>query len=130
MGLVLVESPGVVIALGDLKRFPLHRKNVAQNVAQGLPLFRSCGFIKRDQRPFHLALGEISTQVSSDPELGSGEIGIAVMALIDFISVIELAVVFSLALLVMRGGMRVEIADAEMWTAACLDCGRIDRPVW
>src|SRR5580658_1402706 len=51
------------------------------------------------------------------------------MPLVDFVSVVELAKVFRLAVVVMSRGMGVEIAHAEMWTAARLNCGGVDRPV-
>ena len=51
------------------------------------------------------------------------------MSLIDFLRVVELAKVFGLATLVVSCWMRVEIAHAEVWTAARLNCSGVNRPV-
>src|SRR5438445_1159217 len=51
------------------------------------------------------------------------------MALVHFVGVVELAVVFRLPVLMVSCGMSIEIADAEVWTTACLDCGGVDRPI-
>src|SRR5437868_4096956 len=51
------------------------------------------------------------------------------MALVHFVGVVELAVVFRLPVLMVSCGMSIEIAHAEVWTTACLDCGGVDRPI-
>src|SRR5580692_4721785 len=94
-----------------------------------LPLFGGSPFIDRPLRPLHLSLREITAEISIDPELGPRQINVAVVSLIHLVSVVELAEVFHLAVFVMRCRMRVEIAHAEVRTAACLDCGCIDRPI-
>src|SRR5271165_842714 len=63
------------------------------------------------------------------PYLGAGEIDIAVMSLVYLVGVVELAEMLSLAVFVVRCRMGVEIAHAEVWTAACLNCSSVDRPV-
>src|SRR5947209_18399218 len=102
---------------------------MSNDVAQGLPLVRSCGLVKRHNGPVHLALGEIIAQVAIDPELCAGKVGCAVMALVDFVCVVELAVAVGLAMVVVRCRVRVEIAHAELWTAARLNRGGVDRPI-
>src|ERR1700678_2587099 len=96
---------------------------------EGLALFGGCRFIERYLRPIHLPLGEVATQVPIDPKLGPSKINVAVVSLVHFVSVVELAEVFHLAVFVMSCWMRVEIANAEVRTAAGLDCGCIDRPI-
>src|ERR1039458_1267873 len=51
------------------------------------------------------------------------------MSLIDFVRVVELAKVFGLATLVVSCWMCVEIAHAEVWTAARLNRSGVNRPV-
>src|SRR5271165_6296152 len=63
------------------------------------------------------------------PHLGAGEIDVPVMSLVHFVRVVELAEMFCLAVFVVSCRMCVEIAHAEVWTAACLNCGSVDRPV-
>src|SRR5579859_122971 len=129
MRLVFVEGPGINVTLGGLERFPLDRKNVPDDLAQGLPLRRCRGLIKRDEGPVHLPLGEIAAQIAVNPELGAGEISGPEMPFVDFIGIVELAVVVSLAVVVMRGRMGVEIAHAEVWTTAGFNRGGVDCPV-
>src|ERR1700722_8532496 len=129
MGLILVESPGINVALAGLKRFPLYGKHVPQNVTQSLALFRRRAFVEYNQSPLHLTLGEIAAQIARNPELGAGKVRCAVMTLVDLVGVVEFAEVFSFAALVVRRRVRVEIAHAEVWTAASLDSGGIDGPV-
>jgi len=76
-----------------------------------------------------LALGEVTAEVAGDPELGVGEVGRAVVSFVDFVRVVELAVVLRLPVLMVSCGMSIEITHAEMGTAACLDCGSVDRPI-
>ena len=70
------------------------------DLAQRLALFRGCGFIKRKQGPVHLALRKVGAQVARDPELAAGKVRARVMAFVDFVGVIELAIVFCFAVLV------------------------------
>jgi hypothetical protein len=49
--------------------------------------------------------------------------------MVHFVSIVELAEVFRLAVFVMTCRMRVEITDAKVRTATRLDCGCIDRPI-
>jgi hypothetical protein len=102
---------------------------VSNYFAESLTLLRRGCFIKRDQSPVHLTLGKIATQIAGDPELGASEAGVAVVTLVDFVSIVELAVVFHFAVFVVHGRVRVEIAHAEVWTAAGLNRGGVDRPV-
>src|SRR5260370_12860946 len=51
------------------------------------------------------------------------------MSLVYFVRVVELAKVFRLAVFVMSCRMCVEIAHAEVWTAARLNGRGVDRPV-
>src|ERR1700683_2962267 len=94
-----------------------------------LALFSGCRFIERHLRPIHLSLREVATQVPIDPELGPSKINLAVMAVVHFVSVVELAEVLRLSVFVMSCRMGVEIAHAEVRTAAGLDCGCVDRPI-
>ena len=48
MGLILVKSPGVDVALGGLKRFPFYGKHVPQNLTQALALPCRCSFVECD----------------------------------------------------------------------------------
>ena len=79
--------------------------------------------------PIHLALREVAAKIAAEPDLGACEIGVAVMSLIDFVCVVELAKVFGLAILVVSCWMCVEIAHAEVWTAARLNRSGVNRPV-
>src|SRR5580700_5084873 len=97
--------------------------------SERLALFGGCRFIERHLRPIHLPLGEVTTQVPINPELGPSKINVSVVSLVHFVSIIELAEVFRLAVFVMSCRMRVEIAHAEVRTAARLDCGCIDCPI-
>jgi hypothetical protein len=128
VSLILVESLHVNVALGGLNRFPLYGKHVPQNLNQTLALLCRGSFVESDQGPFHLAPGEIATQVPGDPKLGSRKACISVVALVDFIGVIEPTVVFRLAVFGVRRRVRAEITDAEVWTAACFDGSCVDRP--
>jgi len=102
---------------------------VPDDISERLPLVGGCGFIEGDDGPVHLPLREVAAQVAVDPELGASEIDAAVMSLVDFVSVVELAEVFRLAVFVVNCRMCVEIADAEVWTAARLNGRGVDRPV-
>src|SRR5258706_7927679 len=128
MRLVLVERPCVDAAFGGLERFPLYWKNVSQDFTEGLALFCRCTFVEYDQSPLHLALGEVATQIAGDPELAASETGSAVVTGVDFVGVVELAVVFHFPVVMVSRGMRVEITHAEVWTAACFDCSGVDGP--
>src|ERR1700683_1597945 len=88
-----------------------------------LALFGGCRFIERHLRPIHLSLREVTTSVPINPELGACKINVAVVSLVHFVSIVELAEVLHLAVFVMNCRMRVEIAHAEVRTAARLDCG-------
>jgi len=73
-------------------------------------------------------LGEIATQVSGDPELGSRKASICVVALVNFIGVIELTVMFSLAVLGVRRRVRTEVTDAEVWTDTSFNGRSVESP--
>lgn len=115
--------------LGDLERIPLHRKHVDQYLPQSLPLLGAGGFVEGYLRPIHLALRKVAAQVPIQPELGPGQIDTSVVPLIHLVRVIELAEVFGLSILMMNGGMGVEVTDAEVRTTARLDRSRVDRPL-
>src|SRR5277367_1055587 len=102
---------------------------MSDDLPERLALFAGCRFVERHLRPIHLSLREVATQIPIDPELGPGEINVAKVSPVHFIGIVELAEVFRLAVLVMNCRMRVEIAYAEVRTAAGLDCGCIDRPI-
>src|SRR6185369_6569961 len=129
MRLVFVKGPSVDIALGCLERFPFHGKDMAEDNAQGLPLVWSRSLVEGDQGPIHLSLREVSAQIAGDPELGAIERGLAVMSLVDFVSVVEFAVVFGFAMLVVCRRLRIEVAHTEVWTTAGFNRGSIDRPI-
>jgi hypothetical protein len=74
-------------------------------------------------------MGEVAAEVAVDPELGVGEVSGTVVSFVDFVGVVELAEVRGLAVFVMRCGMRVEIARANMRAAAGFDGGGVDGPV-
>src|SRR5580700_6887173 len=99
------------------------------NFPERLPLFGGSAFVERHQSPIHLPLRKVATQIPIDPELGPSKINVAIVSLVHFVSIVELAEVFHLAVFVMSCRMRVEIAHAEVRTAARLDCGCIDRPI-
>src|ERR1700685_4833795 len=102
---------------------------MSDNFPERLTLFGGSPYIERHHRPIHLSLREVTTQIPINPELGPSKINVAVVSLVHFVSIVELAEVFRLAVFVMSCRMRVEIAHAEVRTAACLDCGCIDRPI-
>src|SRR5580658_512542 len=99
------------------------------NFPERLPLFGGSAFVERHQSPIHLPLRKVTAQIPIDPELGPSKINVAVVSLVHFVSIVELAKVFRLAVFVMSCRMRVEIAHAEVRTATRLDCGCIDRPI-
>src|SRR5579859_1715409 len=100
-----------------------------RNFTQRLSLFGRRAFVKRSQHPIHLPLRKISSQIATQPELGPRKVCAAVMPLVHFVRVVELAIVFRLPVFMVSRGMRIEIAYAEVWTTACLDRSRVDRPV-
>jgi len=124
---VLVKGPGIDIAFGRLKRLPLNRENLAQNLAERLALLAS-GRINRDQRPIHRSLREVTTEITRNPKLCAVPVDRAVTAVVDLVGVAELAEMLLLSVFVVRSRMPTEVADAEVWTAAGLDCGRVDCP--
>src|SRR5205085_12037034 len=112
-----------------LEEFPLHWQDMSQDVTQSFARLLCYGFVKRDQSPVHLPLGEIATQIAGEPGLGAGQAGGTIVTLIDFVGIVELAVMFGFAVLVVRSRVRVEIAYAEVRTAAGLNRSGVDRPI-
>ena len=102
---------------------------MADDVAQSLALVWGGGFVERGYDPVHLALGEVAAEVAGEPELGPGQVGRAVVSLVDLVGVVELAIVFSFPALMVSCGMSIEITYAKVWTTARLDCCSVDRPV-
>src|ERR1700677_3068777 len=99
------------------------------NFAERLSLLGGGCFIERHLRPIHLSLREVTTQIPIDPELRARQIDSAIISLVHFVGIVELAEVFRFAVFVMSCRMRVEIAYTEVRTATGLDCGCIDRPI-
>ena len=77
---------------------------MSQNFTKRLSLFSSRAFVESRDNPIHLALREVAAQIAAQPHLGAGEIDVAVMSLIDFVRVVELAKVFGVATLVVAAG--------------------------
>ena len=127
--MIRVEDPRINIPFGSLQGLPLYWKHVLDDLIQRLPLLSCRRLIESHQSPVHLALREVSAQVAGYPELRARELRAGVMSLVDFVGVIELAVVFGLPVLVVSCGMSIEIAHAEVGTTACFDGGGIDRPI-
>src|SRR5580693_349700 len=127
---VLIVLPDVDRRLGRGARAPLHREEMADDVLQARALGRRQRLVEIKDVPVHLALGEIAAEVVRQPELGAVERGRAVVAPVDAVGEIGAAVVrLRLAMIVMAGGLGVEVALAEHRAAARFDGRGVHRPV-
>jgi len=95
--------------------------------------------VERQNGPIHLAVRELGTQITRNPEQRTVELHASDASLFDAESIVELAVVVGSAVAGMarvfarRGGLSgrlgIEVALAEHRTAARLDDGRLERPI-
>jgi hypothetical protein len=74
-------------------------------------------------------LREVAAKIARDPNLCTIKLGIAVMAMVNFVSIIVFAVMLRLTVIVVRRRVSVEVADAEVGTAASFNYRRVDRPL-
>src|SRR4051794_17212582 len=102
---------------------------MANNLSKRLPLLGRRSFVEGHLSPVHLALREIASEIAIDPEFGAREIDGSIVSAIYFVCVIEFAEVLGFSTFVVSRRTRVEIAHAEMWTAACLYGGCVNGPV-
>src|SRR5215470_11127138 len=100
-----------------------------KDLTKPLSLFSSYGLVEGDDNPIHLSCGEVTAKISRQPKLNAGQICAAVISFVDLVGDVESAVMCAFAMLVVCCRVRIEIAHAEMRTAACFNRCRIDGPV-
>jgi len=110
MSLIFIERPRVNVAFGYLERFPFNRKDMRKDLPETLSLLSGNRFVKGDDHPIHLAGGEIAAKITAQPKLGPCQICATVISLVHLVRDVEPAVVFHLAMIMVRRWVRVEIA--------------------
>ena len=130
VGGLVVVLPGVDDGFRGAVGVPGDREEVTDDVLDAGALGGSQGLVEVEHVPIHVTLREVSAQVVDQPELGSGQRGRAVVALVDPVGKVGAAVVGLLAaVIVMACRLGVEVALAEHRATARLDGRAVHLPV-
>src|SRR3954453_10005658 len=102
-----------------------------QDVRNGLALLFRHSLIESRNGPIHLPFREVAAEVPRKPELGSIQLHVPVVSLVDLVRIVEPAVVFGTLTVLMTAmacRFAVEVALAERRTGTGFDRRRVHRP--